>query len=325
MARAYRDGAIAYWRKYKPKLQSEGAPPRSTPIQVIFELTGIEIKSTETPDWSTSVSEDEIERACRYASHELNGFLTWFPRLFSTHPSRVAQFLVQEIRYELSIEKADEKSHYVLSDVSWSGQWVWDELAPALYRMLERKKPKAYNLSKLLKILQGSDISNSDLATLAAAKTQLVRDPINAAHWFAVWVGVDPAQAIPAFAGRLVNVPGDTEKAAFAMNFVTHLIGGRRSEAATVDLHAQPVTLTHEIADERQCDGGWRQSHPPPGTDISSDPSSGSYQTDLGPRSNVDHHSSTFSAGIVVLAWEVRRGSRSSSALAPFDRSIERV
>ena len=43
VACAYRDGAIAYWRRYKPVLRSEGAADNSTPIFVVFGLTGLAI------------------------------------------------------------------------------------------------------------------------------------------------------------------------------------------------------------------------------------------------------------------------------------------
>lgn len=231
VARAYRDGTVAYWRKYKPALRSQGAPANTTPIQAIFGLTGLEIEANETPGWPTTLTPDDIELACRYASYELNGFPTWFPKLFAAHPGIVAKFLLQEIDYELSIEKANEETHYVLSDVSWSGEWAWRELAPALYTILEKKDPESsFNLSKLLKIIQGSDISDGELTKLAASKAQTVSHHPHAAHWYAVWVGVDPDKAIPALADRLGKLPSDPDRTAFAMNFVTHLWGGRRSE-----------------------------------------------------------------------------------------------
>lgn len=231
VARAYRDGAVAYWRNYKPTLRSEGAPTNSTPIQAIFGLTGIEIEANETPHWPTTLAPNEIELACRYASYELNGFPTWFPKLFAVHPAIVAKFLLQEISYELSIEKVEEETHYVLSDVSWSGEWAWRVLGPDLYRLLEKNDPKSsVNLNKLLKIVQGSGLSDGELAKLAASKAQMVCHLPHVAHWFAVWVGVEPDRAIPALADRLNKLPSDAEKTAFAINFATHLWGGRRSE-----------------------------------------------------------------------------------------------
>src|SRR5690606_16522018 len=69
VARAFRDGAVAYWRRYKPKLRSEGAPSNETPFSVIFGLTGLSIEAKETAGWPGSLPEDEIGLACRYAAH----------------------------------------------------------------------------------------------------------------------------------------------------------------------------------------------------------------------------------------------------------------
>ncbi|HWP68654.1 MAG TPA: hypothetical protein VN437_05080, partial [Rectinemataceae bacterium] len=98
VARAYRDGAIRFWREYEPRLQSEGAPANETPYAVIFGLTGLQIEANETSGWPVGLSQGEVELACRYAAHELNGFPTWFPTLFVVYPSIVREFLLKEIR-----------------------------------------------------------------------------------------------------------------------------------------------------------------------------------------------------------------------------------
>ena len=71
-------------------------------MSVILGLAGLEIEAQETPNWAQSLSEADIELACRYASFELNGFPTWFPKLFEAHKSTVTDFLLQEICFELS-------------------------------------------------------------------------------------------------------------------------------------------------------------------------------------------------------------------------------
>ena len=80
-----------------------------------------------------------MELACRYATYELNGFPAWFPDLFDAHPDIVCKFLMQETRYELSIEIPETQTHYVISDVYWSGQWAWDKLAPEIYEQLKEE------------------------------------------------------------------------------------------------------------------------------------------------------------------------------------------
>jgi hypothetical protein len=74
VAHFFRDGTVSFWRHHEPKLRSEGAPPNQTTYEVIIGLTGIEIESIEIQDWRKNLSVAEVNRACKYASFELNGF-----------------------------------------------------------------------------------------------------------------------------------------------------------------------------------------------------------------------------------------------------------
>lgn len=245
VARAYRDGVVAYWRKYIPQLRSEGAASNSVPISVIFGLTGLDIEATETTDWPNSLMDNEVVLACRYTAHELNGFPSWFPKLFEAWPVPVSAFLLQEIDYELSAESPESESHYILSDVTWSGQWAWDRIAQDIFQLLEKREIKnPANLGKLLAIVQGSiTVSDTDIARLAERNARSAATVDQAAIWFAVWVGAEPACAIPALASHLESLSCFKEKTTFAMKFATRLLPGRRSEGTGV----RPVfrTPTH--------------------------------------------------------------------------------
>lgn len=245
VAQAYREGVTNYWRKYRPVLRSEGAPTNSTPIFVIFGLAGLDIEAAGTPDWPSNLSKDEVLIACRYAAHELNGFPPWFPKLFEAYPEIVGDFLLNEIRQEVLFEKPDEESHYLLSDVSWSGQWAWEQLAPVILGFLRTNDVHSlFNLGKLLAVVQGStSVSDEDLAALAQLKAGQATDANVAATWYAVWVGVDPEHAIPAVATYLALIADAKAQTAFAMTFVTRILGGRRSESTGV--RQRHATATH--------------------------------------------------------------------------------
>ncbi|MDR4474932.1 MAG: hypothetical protein R3B11_02870 [Nitrospira sp.] len=236
VAQAYREGVTNYWRKYRPVLRSEGAPSNSTPIMVIFGLAGLDIEAAETPEWPVKLSKDDVLLACRYAAHELNGFPPWFPKLFESHPGIVGEFLLGEIKQEVTSEKSDTESHYLLSSISWSGQWAWEWLAPDLLKLLqEHDVANAFNLGKLLKIIQGSTlITDNDLALLAEQKAKSAEITEFAAIWYAVWVGVKPESAIPAVAGHLSSLSSTKEQTEFAMAFVTRLSADWRSETTGV-------------------------------------------------------------------------------------------
>jgi hypothetical protein len=86
----------------------------------------------------------------------------------------------------------------------------------------------------LLNVIQDSSTADVDIAKLASRKSKTLKRLDHAAHWFAVWVGVDPDSAIPVLARRFDDITELKERAAFAMRFVTQLLGGRRGDASMV-------------------------------------------------------------------------------------------
>lgn len=234
VARFYRNGAISIWRQHKPILRSEGAPFNETPYTVIIGLVGLEIEAHETRDWPKNLDSNEVELACRYATFELNGFPVWFPRFFETYPQLVGDFLMQEIRYELSIETPETETHYIISDLSWTGQWAWDQIATDLYELLNGMEPKNLaNLDKLLKIIQGSLLADKLIETIASRKCHILTEWDHVARWFAVWAGVAPDAAITAFVARIESMSDSEQQTLFVMIFVTHLIGERRGRGSS--------------------------------------------------------------------------------------------
>ena len=125
IARAFRDGVVSYWRRYTPKLRSEGKADNSTPFSVIFGLTGLNIEARETENWAATANESDAEIAFRYAMDELNGFPDWLPSLLDAFPELITKLLLREVDHDLRVEKAKVERHYVLSDLSWSGLWAW--------------------------------------------------------------------------------------------------------------------------------------------------------------------------------------------------------
>lgn len=228
VARAFRDGAVQFWRAYRPKLRSEGAQANTTPFSVIFGLTGLSIEAHEEAGWPKGVSQTEAEVATRFALHELNGFPTWLPSLYVVHPDTVVGLVVAEIDHEIATEDPNGESHYVLYDASWSGDWMHDRLAPLLMARLRNPPKSIANLRYMLSIVQGSSLDGSIIAKLAGGKAKATKNPETAPMWFAMWVGVDPAVAIPALAARLAEIEEDGDKTLFAMRFITALVGGRR-------------------------------------------------------------------------------------------------
>lgn len=228
VALAFRDGAVAFWRRHRPLLRSEGAPVNSTPASTVFGLVGLAIESKETNDWYKTLSASDVEIAFRYAMHELNGFPSWFSTLFADHPDSIVRFCLGEIEQELKNEDETVGSLYLLYDIAWAGEWMWDALAPKLVEILKVKEPKSLrNLSYMLNIIQSSRISDGDLTSLASSKAMSQGTDERAARWLAVWTGVAPAEAIDALESTLKTVADFDKQSQLVMQYVAQLVGNR--------------------------------------------------------------------------------------------------
>lgn len=242
VALAFRDGAVGYWRQNTPLLRSEGAVANTIQFSTIFGLTGLQIEAQETATWPSRLLPAEAEIATRYALQELNGFPIWLPQLHKSFPSQVFDVLLKEIKYELSTETAEGESHYVLYDVAWHGDWIWDQIAPALLPELRAKRVNTRNFGHLLAIVNQSSIDDKMIAAIASRKANATSNLTFSPIWFAAWVGVDPAAAIPALAARFAGMGDPAQQTKLALAFIVTLVGGSSQES-----HARQAfrTVTH--------------------------------------------------------------------------------
>lgn len=241
VALAFRDAATGYWRRYRPQLASEGAPLNKIPFSLVFGLAGLAMEARDVENWPVNLSEAEAEIAFRYALRELNGFPPWFKGLYSAFPDLVVRLTLTEVRWELAGGQGEVGRNYVLNDLSWSGQFLWPAVALGLRDIVAGSDPVSPDdLRAALAILQGSPLPDNDLAGLAAEKVRRNRW----APWFAVWMGVAPQKALPALEDHLTSIRVMEEASAFAMEFVTQLVGGRSSSASyTRDAFRTPGVL----------------------------------------------------------------------------------
>lgn len=245
VARAFRDGAVAYWRRHRPKLPSEGGS-QQTRIESMFGLTGLAIEARETENWPGALNQTDAEIAFRYAMEEMNGFPDWMPALFKEFPALVLKMMLVEVDYELATETVDRDSHYVLDDVSWSGDWLWNLIGPEyLARLLKREPKNLRNLGHMLNVIhRASTISDDAIAGIASVKCEMSLDGGQSAIWYASWVGTAPEVAIPQLQAHLAATDSSESQTAFAMKFVTNLMGaGSRNTSQVREKFQTPTHL----------------------------------------------------------------------------------
>jgi hypothetical protein len=241
---AFRDGIVRFWRRYAPKLASEGAMLNSTPLADLFGLAGLTIEATENPGLFWSLTSAEAALAFRYAMKELNGFPLWFPALSVAYPDVVKSMALAEIMYELEVDQVDNLSQYLLADLSRVGDWLWDMVAPDIVKLLRRHPPKSIpRLEQMVDIVLASKLPDATVAALSAEKLASVGDPNQLALWAATWTGVDPDPAIDAVEAHLAGVSDAKKRTVFAMSYVTHLLGSRNGSSRVRSAFRTPAVL----------------------------------------------------------------------------------
>ena len=195
-AEAMRDSLMAIWRRYNPTLASEAGECSNSRQRIeIMALSGLEIEFRETPDWPTTLNDDEAQRAARYLMSELNGFPTWFRAFETQYPDITLSVLSKEVVWELFDNPADGPSHYLLERILCYAAWFGDRIAPCLVPHLLEKEPRHISaLADALPLIMGCEtIDNDQIAKLCAQKITETTTP-QAHHplWYAAWVSVDP-------------------------------------------------------------------------------------------------------------------------------------
>jgi len=242
---AFREGMVKYWRLYTPVLLSEGGDKRKTSFTVIFGLTSLVVEADEAKNWAKSLRPEDVEIACRYAFHELNGFPRWFQKLYEACPDIVIASVLREINWELDVAVAHEERHYILGKIGWGCDWIWDGIAMHLFDKLKKEEPKnSGDLKSILNIVQGSSVvPDRDLAGLASEKCADAKNSHHLGLWFPTWIGVDPNAAIKSLSDNLKSLSDGKLATELTMEISVNLLGDRRFSSYVRDAHKTPEHL----------------------------------------------------------------------------------
>lgn len=236
VAEAYRDGCIEYWRKYQPKIRSEGiVNPHSIPHAVVVGLSGLKMEARQEPNWPKNLTEDKADLACRYAFHEMNGFPDWLQSLHAVFPDVVEERVSGEIEWEFSQYDGEERCHYVLGDVFWQLDWIKPKISDRILSFLGRYKPKHDStVQEALGIVLSCPNCNPR-AFVDIAKTIVKEIPAGnrKALWLAGWMCVEAEGALQALKSVLSGITDPAQATEFSMRFIVALLGERRERAVT--------------------------------------------------------------------------------------------
>lgn len=250
VAQTFREGAVGFWRGYQPMMPSEGAPPNSTPYQVIFGLIGLAIESQEEPASFLKISSVEAQLAFRYGLLELNGFPDWLIKLANVHPLPFQEIILREVEFELSAEDTSSSAYNILRKARSGDELIRTLVAGPLVTRMQKPIKTLAAVQCALGVVQNSSVDDQTLAALAARRAVEEHDLEMAPSWYAVWIGAEPGIAIPALTMRINSLPSDEEKAKFAMRCLTSIVGNHcvsrsRQNYKTVQHAKSLYLLTH--------------------------------------------------------------------------------
>ena len=226
MAAAYRDAAMAHWRRCKPPLRSEGTDTNSIPVSFVFAMVGVEIEAEELDQFPRHLSFSEVRLALRYIVLELNGFPSWLEPMYREWTEIVLDVIQTELFWELDNTQPDQPMHYILHDLAVYAPWLHGALAePLLDWIRSHDIPSDDALRHCLRILKGGGLDSGELVTAAKAKATDHSNP-HRANWHAIWVDAQPDTGVTAVKAWLDGL-GSDEGSDAAQLFITALMGNR--------------------------------------------------------------------------------------------------
>ncbi|WP_224991979.1 NACHT domain-containing protein [Acinetobacter pittii] len=233
VAYAYRDAAIQFWRVYKPQLHSETTLKKnSTPCELIFGLSGLEIEYSEDPNFFSKLSIDEIQNALRYISWEINGFPSWFEKSHQFFPDKVVNAVTQEIIWELesSDPTVNQPYNHILHDLLYHAPWLHIDISYRIFKWLRENSKLLHKdtCRYALQILLNSNITKEDFSSLAQQKIEESNLLEQKAWWYALYVDSNPSEGLTSFTIWLESLSQENASQASQV-FICHLIGKRDS------------------------------------------------------------------------------------------------
>lgn len=242
VAKEYRIAALTHWRNYSPPLGSEGGKSNSLPWSLIFGMAGLEIEADEISEFPTNLTPEEACLALRYITWQLNGFPSWFERMYRAFPAQVEDAVIKELLWELNHTGSAEPMHYILHDLVYYAPWLHNRIAPAILEWVEADPTNIQpSRNYCLHILVNGGIDATRLAELANHQIALATDLNTIAWWYALRIDCNPESGIPALERWLAELDDDDAITA-AQVFLTKLMyAGRLSENGPKFGHYQTV------------------------------------------------------------------------------------
>jgi hypothetical protein len=192
LANAFMNGLQRWWRRHEPEMRDPGS--NTVMNKSLAGLTGLSLDIERGLDLA-ALSDADVDRAVRYALHELNGFPVWFEALLAAHPNVVTEVL----RRVVSAEWATTTEHHgIIARAPYEAERTSEVLRDLVMRELERGAPAHartihYAVGALLIPTPPSQMVGALLEKYVVATS--AGEVVTLAEWLRGWSHFCPEQA----------------------------------------------------------------------------------------------------------------------------------
>jgi hypothetical protein len=159
IARSVKQGCNSAWRRFMPEFPHEKTNPSTIDYRLIVGLAGIQASLEDAELNFETLTDEDAERAARYAVNELNGFPAWFKEFANARPTSVMKVLSSCVEGEWHFPE-ERRGHEVMHDLAWHGV--------ALLRLVRER---------ILTLLQAGDPHNHSILRYALVGLAHQQDP----------------------------------------------------------------------------------------------------------------------------------------------------
>ena len=227
VAKNFRDGCVAYWRKYDPFTDPNRRTSNSIPWPRIIGLTGIAMEAADDSDWAKKIASDEAKIAAHYFVCELNGFPAWYKKLYSEFPDLVDVVIKDELRWELHESPEGKTSTHSLSALRYGNKEFNKRYKSTLFDLLLEQEP-ANDLvldPTLSVILDGhlNAVFKKKIAELACERFEAAADRKRKLTWLIVLLFIDGNRGCELLKEWIKGLPSIEEQKETMINFCAAL------------------------------------------------------------------------------------------------------
>jgi hypothetical protein len=213
VAKAFRDGLVAFWRIFTPELVSE-REEATTPWEVHWGMSGLAIEAEEEPDWAGRLTSAESLLASRYSTYELNEFPVWIKEVAVHHTAAFLSVIRQEALWELGRENHSHTWPRLLAKVARAPGEVAGLCFGAILELLEGGEPvndKALDLSLTCLLSGGGDTER--LLRLVRSRYGQSEEKGRRLIWLLAWMCIEAEGALDALDAWLKSLadPGEAD------------------------------------------------------------------------------------------------------------------